>query len=105
ELDKAIGWNAECPDVGKPRLRYAGGRDRDQPRLAIDRAETLRDPVVPCHGLKNQAALREPHDVEARRPARQIERDIARGMTAIGERHADFTKRSKCLRSELCDGD
>jgi hypothetical protein len=36
--------------------------------------------------------------------ARQVEHDATRGTTPVSGRCADFTKRSKCLGSELGDG-
>ena len=101
---KHSGGYAKRPDVGEPGLRDVCRRDRNQPWLAIGRAKALRDAIVPRHDVEDEAALRETHDVESRYSARQIERDIAWGVTPIGERCADFTKRSKCLGSERCDG-
>ena len=103
ELDKAITRDAEGLDVAEPGLRDTGRRDGDQPGLPIDSAETLRDPVVPRHDFEGESALLEAHDVEARCPTRQVERDITRPVTTVGERRADFTKWSKCLGSELRD--
>jgi hypothetical protein len=101
---KHSGGYAKRPDVGESGLRDVGRRNRDQPWLAIGCAKALRDAIVPRHDVEDEAALRETHDVESRYSARQIERDIAWGVTPIGERCADFTKRSKCLGSERCDG-
>src|SRR5271155_384303 len=103
KLDEAIGWDAKRPDIREPWPRDAGGGDGDQPQLAIGCAKTLRDPIVPRHDLEEEATLIEPHDVKPRYSTRQVERDITGRVTA-GKRRADFTKRGKCLGSELCDG-
>ena len=96
--------DAEGADIGDGWGRNAGRRHRDQPRQPVGGAQALGDAIVPRHDVEDEAALREAHDVEPRHSARQIERDIACGVTTIGERCADFTKRSKCLGSERCDG-
>jgi hypothetical protein len=104
QLDETFGRYAKRPDVGEPGLRDAGWRNRHQPRLTVDCAKALRDAIVPRHDVEDEAALRETHDVEPRHSARQIECDVTRGVATIGERRADFTKRSKCLGSERCVG-
>src|SRR6266436_6589140 len=103
QLGEAIGGNTKRADAGWPKLGDAGGCEGDQPGLAIDRAGTLRN-LMPRHDLENEAAPRETHDVESWHCTRKAERNITRGLSTDDVRRADFTKWSKCLRSELCDG-
>jgi hypothetical protein len=95
--------DAEGADIGDGWGRNAGRRHRDQPRQPVGGAQALGDAIVPRHPIEAEAATYEAHDIEPRPALRQIERDIARAVCAVTERHADRAKRRESLGGEVDD--
>src|SRR5438105_4510877 len=87
QLDQAIARQPEGDDVSnaRPRLVAEVARrcDADQPFLAAERAQALRDPPMPGDPGKAQTDMRQMHDPQPRLAIAQNQLCLADGSLRI----------------------